>query len=93
MVTMTNISGRDLPLEGGSRIYALPDEGTRLVAVMVYDADGTRVQETEYGRMVYERQPQMMRGKTACCDQWKSGESFVEESDLNKEFDLSKPGK
>lgn len=92
LVTMTNISGRDISLEGGQRISELGNEVERDMGVMVYDADGKRVRETEYGRLVYGRRYKMFPGKTVCCAQWKPGESFMEEADLTKEFDLSKPG-
>jgi hypothetical protein len=92
IVTMTNVSSHVIVWGGGERIAELGLETERLVGVMVYDAEGKRVPETEYGRLIYGRRFKSGGGKAMCCSNWQSGEGIMEESDLNREFDLSKPG-
>jgi len=90
LVTMTNISDRDLTF-GVTTIYGLPLELVREVGVVVHGSDGRRVAETRYGLLIYGRFGGA-NGPGSCCIRLRPGDSFMEESDLNKEFDLSKPG-
>ena len=56
--------------------------------------DGQPVAETDYGMGLHGRVRQgVFGGGYATTESLKPGEAVHEESDLNKEFDLSRPGK
>jgi hypothetical protein len=87
--TMTNVSDRNIlmPTEG---TCGLP-EVLRQMHISVYGGDGHRIPYTHFGGCVYVGS--MISGPPRGYPPLKPGESFMEEADLNKEFDLSKPGK
>jgi hypothetical protein len=89
IVTLTNTSSREI--EFMSWAIPSPNEVVRWMGVAVYDADGRRVLYTDYGIVAYAQAGS--RGKPICCSPLKPGGSYMEESDLNIEFDLSRPGR
>jgi hypothetical protein len=92
VATMTNISNRSFLLAFGQRIPEFGNEVERMIDIMVYDSEGRRVKETEYGALIYGRRQRFARGKAVCCAKWQPGESYAEEADLAREFDVSRPG-
>jgi len=90
IATLTNISDSDIEL-GWRGIYGYPREIEHKLLIRVTDSDGKPVSLNEYGSQIYGQSNPV--GPLICCYQWKPGETFIEESDLNKEFEFSKPGK
>lgn len=105
---LTNTSGSDLRYSVKT-IYCPPpvDIGVaqRQVQVMLYDEDKNLVPLTQYGALIQGKTgpvalpPEAVSRKGVGCGgggtrgELKPGESKVEQADLNKDFDLKKPGK
>ncbi|MGO9231209.1 MAG: hypothetical protein ACLQKA_18630 [Bryobacteraceae bacterium] len=88
-LTLTNTTDHDLNVSHAHINGTL----LRYMDVKVFDKDGQPVAETDYGMGLHGRRLWPIFGDAGTSESIKPSEAVHEESDLNKEFDLSKPGK
>ncbi len=90
----TNLCDQLLPYGSISVQGGELGQSLRMVDVRVSDSDGKPTPETYHGKTIHARTTLVPAlGPSAPPSYIKKGESFSEESDLNREFVLDKPGK
>lgn len=92
-LTMTNTSDRDLHYSVrvlGAKSLNYKWVTVRQVELALYDSEGNPVPLTNYGKVVRGQCGECGGGGTLGI--LKPGESLDEEADINREFDIEKPG-
>jgi len=89
----TNVCDQPLPYGSVAVQGGEPGQTLRMIDVRVYDSNGKPMPETRHGKTIRARVTLLpLLGPSFPPSYVRKGESFSEESDLNREFVLDKPG-